>query len=42
MKYNKYVSSLLYLMQDKYDNSENEYQMKILKRIIALLEEYVN
>lgn len=39
--YDKYVSRLLDEMEKKKETA-NEYQLKILNRIIAILEEYVN
>lgn len=40
--YNKFISELLTQMQHKKDNTTDPYKLKILNRIISLLEEYVN
>jgi hypothetical protein len=40
--YNKFVSNLLDEMQQRYEKADNEYKKKILKRIIQLLEKYVD
>lgn len=39
--YTTFLSRLLDEMQEKYRKAENEYQRKILRRIIELLETYV-
>jgi len=39
--YNKFVSQLLDEMQQKKDNTKDEFKLKILNRIINILEEYV-
>lgn len=38
---NKFVSELLDIMQQKKDNAQDDYQIKILNRIIAVLEEEI-
>jgi hypothetical protein len=35
------LSRLLDELQHKYDNAKNDYQRKILKRLITILEEYI-
>jgi len=37
----KFISTLLDQLQHKKDNAENDYQIKILNRLIALLETYI-
>ena len=39
--YNDFISKLLDEMQQKKDNTKDEFKLKILNRIIAILEEYV-
>lgn len=39
--YHKYISQLLDQMQKKKDETQDEFKLKILNRIIAILEEYV-
>jgi len=36
-----FISTLLDQLQKKLDESKNEYQKKILRRLIAILEEYI-
>lgn len=40
-QFNKYVSNLLDVMQAKKDNTKDPLKIKILNRIIAILEEYI-
>lgn len=39
--YDKFLSNLLDEMQNKLENADNDYQRGIIKRLIAILEEYV-
>jgi len=36
-----FISRLLDELQQKYDESENEYQRKIIKRLITIVEKYI-
>ena len=38
---NTLISRLLDELQQKYDTSENEYQRKIIKRLVTIVEKYI-
>lgn len=40
-KEQKFISDMLDLMQSKKDNTNNPYKIKVLNRLIAILEEYI-
>ena len=40
--YDKFISELLDSFQKKKDKTKDEYKIKILNRLIAILEEYIH